>query len=109
MIFIIYQPKNPVFRIDPDKRVYSKDDYKEVYVGELPKDTEELAKRDIDEVLELIFRLFNGSNRPTNFEGHSLSVEDIVEFRPLKEFEKGSEAFICDAFGWRKIKLERKA
>ena len=95
----IYQPNNPAFRIDPDKRLYDKNTYHEVYTMQLTKEQEKQSYEDVDVLLEEIFRIFN-INKPEDFKGHSLSVEDIVEIKgDVEEFEKDREQFICDVFG----------
>ena len=64
------------------------DDYEVVYEGEL--DYPEMPN-----ALEELFEIFN-IRRPEDFEGHSMSVSDIVEV--------GGENYYCDAAGW--VKLE---
>lgn len=51
-------------------------DYECVYEGEIETDD----KTNI-EICEVIFYIFN-TKRPKNFEGHSLSVSDIIELQP---------------------------
>ena len=91
-----------MFRVNPDKRVYDKADYHKVYVMDLTDEQEKQSLEDVDVLLEEIFKIFN-IKRPEDFKGHSLSVGDIVEFRDLEECEKGTEKFICDSFGWRRV------
>ena len=95
MKITIYQPKNPTFRIDPDQVAYDKNNYNEVYEMSLTKEQEQQSHEDIDVLLEEIFRIFN-VYMPKDFEGHSLSVGDIVEL------DDGYTS-ICDVFGWREI------
>ena len=104
---IIYQKNEPTFRIDPDKRLYDKNEYKKVYVLELNERQERQFREDVDALLEEMFEIFN-IRRPRDFEGHSLSVEDVVEFRDLEEVEMETDKFICDCFGWRRIEWEDK-
>ena len=49
-----------------------RENYRRVYGGEIPSVPE--AGR----MLLRLFALFNGSNRPVDFSGHSMSVSDIV-------------------------------
>ena len=99
----IYQPKNPMFRVNPDQRLYDKEKYHKVYEMGLTKEQEEQSYKDVNVLLEEIFKIFNVS-RPEDFKGHSLSVEDIVEIKgDVEEFEKDREQFICDVFGWRRV------
>ena len=90
MKYTIYQPKQPSFMVESDKKNYSKKSYNKVYYGEI---TEDLSNTDI---LEKIFCIFN-MRRPEDFKGHSLSVGDIVVL--------DEQAYICDICGWNKIEL----
>lgn len=90
MKYTIYQPKQPSFMVDSDKKAYSKESYNKVYAGEI---LEDLSNTDI---LEKIFCIFN-MHRPEDFKGHSLSVGDIVVL--------DEQAYICDICGWNKIVL----
>ena len=91
----IYQPNNPMFRINPDQKLYDKNNYHKVYEMTLTKEQEQQSHEDVDVLLDEIFEIFN-INKPEDFKGHSLSVEDIVEF-------DDGYVSICDAFGWREI------
>lgn len=93
MNYTIYQPKEINFFVKSDKIDYDKDDYKNVYEGEL---NEEIAKEDKTWILERIFTIFNIS-RPDDFKGHSLSTGDIVVL--------DGTAYICANIGWKKINL----
>ena len=90
MKYTIYQPKQPSFMVESDKKNYSKESHNKVYAGEI---TEDLSNTDI---LEKIFCIFN-MHRPEDFKGHSLSVGDIVVL--------DEQAYICDICGWNKIEL----
>ena len=90
MKYTIYQPKQPSFMVESDKKNYSKKSYNKVYAGEI---LEDLTNTDI---LEKIFCIFN-MRRPEDFKGHSLSVGDIVVL--------DEQAYICDICGWNKIVL----
>ena len=90
MKYTIYQPKQPSFMVESDKKNYSKESYNKVYAGEILEDLT------TDDILEKIFCIFN-MRRPEDFKGHSLSVGDIVVL--------DEQAYICDIFGWNKIEL----
>ena len=64
------------------------DDYKVVYEGEL-------YYPEMPNALEELFEIFN-VRRPEDFEGHSMSVSDIVEVE--------GKNYYCDAFGWKELK-----
>lgn len=64
-------------------------DYKEVYTSELQTT---LTKKEA--ILEEIFRKFN-LNHPEDFQGHSLSVSDVVIL--------DNEIYFCDSLGWKKV------
>lgn len=49
-----------------------RENYRRVYGGEIPSVPE------VGRMLLRLFALFNGSNRPVDFSGHSMSVSDIV-------------------------------
>lgn len=98
MKVIIYQENDPMFRVDKDKKVYDKSTYHMVYERE-----EDRNGREDKKILEDLFWEFNIGGYPKEYQGHSLSVGDIIEFRPLAEFEKGSDKYICDRFGWNKV------
>ena len=53
MKYTIYQPKQPSFMVESDKKNYSKESYNKVYAGEI---TEDLTN---DDILEKIFCIFN--------------------------------------------------
>ena len=98
----IYQAKNPTFRVDKDKVVYNLNDYNMVY--EFEHDIPEYA--DKHNLLEWVFDRFNIA-RPTDFNGHSLSVGDIVELQ--SDFSgRLTETYICSDFGWKKILWEEQ-
>ena len=90
MKYTIYQPKQPSFMVDSDKKNYSKESYNKVYAGEILEDLTN------DDILEKIFCIFN-IRRPEDFKCHSLSVGDIVVL--------DEQAYICDICGWNKIEL----
>lgn len=94
MKYTIYQPKQPSFMVDSDKKNYSKKSYNDVYEGEI---LEDLTNGDL---LEKIFYIFN-MKRPNDFKCHSLSVGDIVVLHE----DDYKRAYICDSFGWNKIVL----
>lgn len=98
----IYQAKNPTFRVDENKVVYSLDDYNMVY--EFEQNIPDYA--DKHALLEQVFEKFNIA-RPTDFKGHSLSVGDIVELQ--SDFSgRWTETYICSNFGWKKIQWEKQ-
>lgn len=67
--------------------------YKEVWSGELNWCG-----------LDDIFRIFN-LEHPSDFNGHSLSVSDIVQIVDSDtDVEDGY--YYCDSFGWKKINIE---
>lgn len=87
---VIYQIKNIgevdyAYR-DFDKNKFKFSDYKKVY----EMDVEDGFYADI---LENLFSIFNDySRRPADFEGHSMSVSDVVVI--------DGKGYYCDAFAW---------
>lgn len=94
MKYTIYQPKQPSFMVDSNKKNYSSKPYNNVYEGEILEDLTNT------ELLEKIFYIFN-MKRPNDFHGHSLSVGDIIVLHE----DDYKRAYICDIFGWNKIIL----
>ena len=65
--------------------------YKKVYEGNMHVDD-----------LDHIFTIFN-VDRPADFNGHSLSVSDIVQVIESETIELGY--YFCDSFGWKKVEV----
>lgn len=101
MFITIYQANELTFRVDENKKIYNINEYHKVYERE-----EETNGRSDRQILEDLFLEFNRDERPEDYQGHSLSVGDIVEFKIAKDFGKGSIKYICDSFGWNKIEWE---
>ena len=68
--------------------------YKKVFEGEIDD-----PGRTIAEVLDDLFYIFN-HNHPEGFQGHSLSVSDVVVLEDVWYF--------CDSFGWVDVKTGKK-
>lgn len=66
--------------------------YDKIWEGEVPSDY----------TLENIFDMFN-LNHPNDYNGHSLSVSDVVQVIELSNVEAGF--YYCDSFGWRKLNI----
>ena len=64
--------------------------YKEVYDGNIIE-----SSPDIYKVLDEIFHLLNIGKRPENYNGHSLSVSDVVYI--------DGRYFFCDSYGWEEV------
>lgn len=73
-----------------------RENYRRVYGGEIP------AVPEVGRMLLRLFALFNGSNRPVDFSGHSMSVSDIVR---LTE-DGASSWWYCDPYGWMELNEE---
>lgn len=65
-------------------------DYNEVANGEI-------VSVNVDTALEELFTIFN-VRRPKDFNGHSLSVSDIVKIDDIY--------YYCDSIGWKKLSSE---
>lgn len=59
------------------------------------------TRKDAQQTLDGLFRKFN-IDRPAGFEGHSLSVSDIIY---LADGES-SDWWFCDAYGWKLLSGE---
>lgn len=72
-----------------------RENYRLVYEGNVE------TRKDAQQTLDGLFRRFN-IDRPTGFEGHSLSVSDIIY---LADGESSGWWF-CDADGWKLLSGE---
>ena len=68
--------------------------YKNVYYGDIEADN-----------LESIYALFN-DNRPPTFQGHSLSVSDVVQICDNEDTEVENGFYFCDTFEFKKIDFD---
>ena len=73
---------------------FNLNDYSEVYSGSIQDGDPYI-------LLESLFAKFNAS-RPRDFEGHSLSVSDVVKFSSNDDKD---HFYYCDRFGWQDITL----
>ncbi len=95
--FKVYQlPTDPGTNIDYlfdswkyAQKLFKFSDYKEVYSGELDRNLE-----NFNSILEELWTRFNMAI-PADFEGHSMSVSDLVQFN--------DRYFYCDMVGWKEI------
>lgn len=95
--YLIYQIKDPIkcdyawmsWKIA--KRDINLMDYDCVY-------TDSIDGEDPVAVLENLYEMFN-INHPLDFNGHSLSMSDIVVLFD----DNGCKWYYCDSFGWRDI------
>ena len=72
------------------KEMFSIDDYKEVYSGNMAQ----------LHILEELFEIFN-LRHPEDFRGHSMSVSDVVALKkPDKDYWYW---YYCDERGWEEI------
>ena len=87
--------ENRKFRSFDETKIINPAVYKNVYYG------------DVDvESLEDIYTLFN-DNRPSTFQGHSLSVSDVVEICDNKDSEQVENGcYFCDSIGFKKIDFD---
>lgn len=72
-----------------------RENYRLVYEGNVK------TRKDAQQTLDGLFRRFN-IDRPEGFEGHSLSVSDIIY---LADGESSGWWF-CDAYGWKLLSGE---
>ena len=100
MIYRIHQIKdigNTIYAFrsfDPGRFNFA--DYECTYDAEI-----EIEDRTETEICDIIFYVFN-MRRPADFEGHSLSVSDIIE---LKKYGS-SQFYYCNSCGF--VKLNKK-
>lgn len=72
-----------------------RENYRLVYEGNVE------TRKDAQQTLDGLFRRFN-IDRPTGFEGHSMSVSDVVR---LAE-DGASSWWYCDPYGWMELNGE---
>ena len=72
-----------IYQVDSDKdenRVrFCNYDYTQQHGGVLPQNYKCVFHGDVDGNLEDVFTLFNTHGHPGTFQGHSLSVSDVIE------------------------------
>lgn len=100
MKFKIFQIKD-IANTDYAFRSYSEnkfnvEDYDVVYDSEIDNYSAENLP-DL-EICEYLFVIFN-TNRPKDFNGHSLSTSDLIQL----ESNDTTRLYYCDSFGWKKI------
>lgn len=66
------------------------ENYKKVYTGNIDTDT-----LDTDIILDEVYTICN-LDIPEGYEGHAMSVSDIVEIENLG-------TYFCDSIGWKRI------
>lgn len=71
-----------------DNTKFNIENYKQVYDGNID------AEENVIGTLEKIYLMFNLS-KPNDFNGHSLSVSDVIEL--------DKEKYYVDRFGWKKV------
>lgn len=74
--------------------------------GVNPKNYQCVFHGDVDGDLEVVYSLFNLSDRPGTFQGHSLSVSDVVEV--VGENEEGITpgSYFVDSIGFQNIPFD---
>lgn len=72
-----------------------RENYRLVYEGNVE------TRKDAQQMLDGLFRKFN-IDRPAGFEGHSLSVSDIIYLAG----GESSDWWFCDAYGWKLLSGE---
>lgn len=65
--------------------------YNTVYTGEIDAEGKNPA-----EILEALYMKFNRFHLPANFQGHSLSVSDLIVL-------EDTGTYFCDSIGFKKI------
>ena len=74
------------------KHNFKLNDYAEVYSSDMPREKNE----SLEHFLDSVFTIFN-IHRPENFNGHSMSVSDLVKL-------EDGRVFYCDSCGWTEVK-----
>lgn len=72
--------------------------YEKVYTGNM-KSIDISSKEEILDICERIYTIFNTEEMPNDFEGHSLSVSDVI----VIECNGKSKAYYCDSIGFKEI------
>ena len=93
-----------IYQLDSDKdenRVkFCNYDFTQKHGGVLPQSYKCVFHGDVDGNLEDVFTLFNTPEHPGTYQGHSLSVSDVIEV--VGENEKGITpgSYFTDSFGF---------
>ena len=93
IIFMRYDRIADVFDFSKYLVVYENDNYEHINSLIL-----KLTEQGTTTLLEYIFRIFNSSNKPESFKGHSLSVSDIVQI--------DNDFFYVDNFGFKMLSID---
>lgn len=103
MNYTIYQPKRPTFIVKDDEE-YKRKNYHHTYSEFINEPV-----KDDYEALEKLFCLFNMGKKPIGYDGHSLSVGDIVVLKNnIFNHEEKGRAYVCDIFGWKEIDFKQE-
>ena len=82
---------------DPRRIKFMDHGYTEEHGGIRPEEYKCVFRGDLEASdLDGVFDALNVGARPTTYQGHSLSVSDIVEV-------EGDGAWFCDSLGWKKL------
>ena len=82
---------------DPRRLKFMDHGYAEEHGGIRPEEYKCVFRGDLEASdLDGVFDALNVGSRPTTYQGHSLSVSDIVEV-------EGDGAWFCDSLGWKKL------
>ena len=99
-----------IYQLDSDKdenRVkFCNYDFTQQHGGVLPQSYKCVFHGDVDGNLEDVFTLFNTPEHPGTYQGHSLSVSDVIEV--VGENEKGITpgSYFTDSFGFKSIDFD---
>ena len=99
-----------IYQLDSDKdenRVkFCNYDFTQKHGGVLPQSYKCVFHGDVDGNLEDVFTLFNTPEHPGTYQGHSLSVSDVIEV--VGENEKGITpgSYFTDSFGFKSIDFD---
>lgn len=98
MNYTIYQPKRPTFMVKENEE-YKRKNYNYTYSEFINEPV-----KDDYQALEKLFFIFNAGKKPIGYEGHSLSVGDIVVLKNnIFDHEEKGRAYVCDIIGWKEI------
>lgn len=99
-----------IYQLDSEKdenRVkFCNYDFTQKHGGVLPQSYKCVFHGDVDGNLEDVFTLFNTPEHPGTYQGHSLSVSDVIEV--VGENEKGITpgSYFTDSFGFKSIDFD---
>lgn len=99
-----------IYQLDSDKdenRVkFCNYDFTQQHGGVLPQNYRCVFHGDVDGDLEDVFTMFNISEHPETYQGHSLSVSDVIEVVDENDENIAPGSYFTDSIGFKRIDFD---